>query len=398
MTNQTPWKLIIGLLLLGGCSKNEVLPDGWYTCMLDAEVPQPEMHPKNEEYQSILDKHRPHGLVGAQLCIWDENGLWTGGDGWSDVASAVPVTPCQPFLIASISKVFTAASAYRLADQGMLDVESPVSSWLGAETLENIANADDVLISDLLSHRSGIPDFYTLAFELARINRLEQGWSKEDVLDFVRGRPATHEAGSSYHYSNTNYLLLSMVLESATGKTLEDIYYDEVFTPLELGSAYYSEQNPIPQGCAKGYVDIYGNGDFVESEFLYRDELGIGGDGGIAMNALDVTRFFDALTHLEFLSQESREKMSSWFDLPTEWTFDDGTLSQYQNGFGLEAYNTPYGRAIGHTGGIDGFLSIALHFPQRNTSMTLLVNSAGHARGNESMSEIIREALQLIHE
>lgn len=398
MRIHTPWKLLLGTLLLGSCTKNEVLPDEWYACTLDAEGSQPEMHPKNEEYQRILDTHRPYGLVGAQLCIWDENGLWTGGDGWSDVASAVPVTPCQPFLIASISKVFTAAAAYRLADQGMLDVESPVSSLLDAETLDNIANAGDVSISDLLSHRSGIPDFYTLAFELARINRLEQGWSKEDVLDFVRGRPATHEAGSSYHYSNTNYLLLSMVLETVTGKSLEDIYHQEVFTPLELGSAHYSEQHPIPQGCAKGYVDIYGSGDFVESEFLYRDELGIGGDGGIAMNALDVTLFFEALTNQEFLSQESQEKMSSWFDLPTEWTFDDGTLSQFQNGFGLEAYDTPYGRAIGHTGGIDGFLSIALHFPQRKTSLTLLVNSAGHTRGNESMSEIIREALQLIHE
>ena len=58
-------------------------------------------------------------------------------------------------------------------------------------------------------------------------------------------------------------------------------------------------------------MDIYWNGNFVESEFLYRDELGIVGDGGIAMNALDVTLFFEALTNLEFLIQESQEKMSS---------------------------------------------------------------------------------------
>ena len=58
----------------------------------------------------------------------------------------------------------------------------------------------------------------------------------------------------------------------------------------------------------------------------------------------------------------------------------------------------PTAEPLATTGGIDGFLSIALHFPQRNTSLTLLVNSAGHARGNESMSEIIGEALHLIHE
>ena len=179
MRIQTPWKLLLGTMLLGSCTKNEVLPEEWYACTLDAEGSQPEMHPNNEAYQHILDTHRPQGLVGAQLCIWDEHGLWTGGDGWSDVASAVPVTPCQPFLIASISKVFTAAAAFRLVDQGVLDVESPLSSWLDAEILDNIANAGDVNISDLLSHRSGIPDFYTLAFELARINRLEQGWSTE---------------------------------------------------------------------------------------------------------------------------------------------------------------------------------------------------------------------------
>ena len=262
------------MMLLGSCTKNEVLPEEWYTCTLDAEGSQPEMHPNNEAYQHILDTHRRQGLVGAQLCIWDEHGLWTGGDGWSDVASAVPVTPCQPFLIASISKVFTAAAAYRLADQGMLDVESLLSSWLDAETLDNIANAGDVNISDLLSHRSGIPDFY-VGFELARINRLEQGWSKEDVLDFVEDDLLPTKRARLTIIQLETALVALDGLETATGKSLEDIYHDEVFTPLDLGSAHYSEQHPIPQGCAKGYVDIYGNGDFVESEFLYRDELGI---------------------------------------------------------------------------------------------------------------------------
>jgi len=398
MTNRMPVNLFLCALIIGGCSKNEVRPESWYSCVLDLELPQPQVHPSADQYQRILNMHRPNGLVGVQVCLRDDSGLWTSGDGWADVASAVPVEACQPFLIASISKVFTAAATFRIIDQGLLDLNSKLSSWLDASVIQGVANADVVCVADLLSHQSGIPDFYTLSFELARINRLEQGWSKEDVLDFVRGLPATHDPGDSYAYSNTNYLLLSMILESVTGKSLEEIYHDEVFAPLDLHSAYYSEQSPIPEGCVKGYVDIYGSGDFVESEFLYRDVFGIGGDGGIAMNALDVTLFFEALTSDDFLSQESQNEMTSWFDLPTEWTFDDGTLSQQQNGFGIEAYDTPYGKAIGHTGGIDGFLSIALHLPERGTSMTVLVNSAGNDQGNQSMSGIISETLHLMHE
>ena len=86
--------------------------------------------------------------------------------------------------------------------------------------------------------------------------------------------------------------MLSLILENISGKSFESIYRDEIFDPLNLSSAYYSETNKIPNDCPKGYLDFYGNGQFIESKFLYNDELGIGGDGGIAINCYDLLTFF----------------------------------------------------------------------------------------------------------
>jgi len=184
----------------------------------------------------------------------------------------------------------------------------------------------------------------------------------------------------------------------ASGQSFEQVYRQEVFLPLGLNSAYYSEEQPIPDGSVKGYVDVYGNGQHVESEFLYNDELGIGGDGGIAINAFDLAVFFEQLMKGKLISAPSIDKMTNWFDLPADWTSGEDPYGQNENGFGIEKFNTSYGSAVGHTGGIDGFSTIALYFPEKDRTYVLLLNSAGNEEGNSSRDKIFEEVMEEMFE
>ena len=210
-------------------------------------------HPRAEIYQSILDSHQKQGLMGASMMIRDENGMWLGCSGMSDVEAGLDVYSSQQFLIASISKVFTAATVFSLVDKGILSLEDPVSKWIKPSLLDKLKNSEEAQIQHLLSHTSGIPDYYTLAYDMDRMNEEYNNWSYEEILAYAYKLNPTNGVGETYYYSNTNFLLLGMILESSTGKKLGQIYDEEVFTPLNLESAYYSFDNPIPEGCAKGY-------------------------------------------------------------------------------------------------------------------------------------------------
>lgn len=365
---------ITATILFSSCEKNEIFPADKYNCEIEFGD-SISSHPKANVYQSILDNNRKLGIIGASLMIKDQYGVWVGSSGKADIASKANVQPCNRFLIASISKVFTAAAIFRFIDKGQLSLDDKLPKWLDKKIIDELENAESTTIRHLLDHTSGIADYQTLQYELDRINKEYNNWRQEDILEYAYNKKATHSLGETYYYSNTNFLLLGIILENVSGLSLEKVYENEVFTPLDLTSAYYRKEIPIPSDVVKGYVDIYGNGQYVESEFLYKDELNTA-DGGIAINAYDLGMFMEKLLQESFLSATSTEAMTNWFDLPPDWVDED--FGHFQNGLGLEHNKTIYGNSIGHTGGIDGFLSIAQYFPEQDATFVLLVNSGSY--------------------
>ncbi len=381
---------LLATLVAISCQKNEIIPNETYDCNFSFNDTS-DIHPKANIYQNILDENIQDGLVGAVLLVKDDDGMWIGAGGKADIASNVDMKPCNTFLIASISKVFTAAAVFRYIDKGVLSLEDPISKWLSDEIVKKVDNANEAQIKHLLSHTSGIVDYYTDMFELDRENKENNHFTKEEVLTYVYGKKANNAVGETYRYCNTNYLLLAIILEKASGLTFEEIYKQEVFSPLGLNSAYYSESKPIPDGCVKGYSDIYAAGELVDAQHLYQDELGIGGDGGIAINAYDLAVFLEQLMKGNLISTSSLDEMTNWFDLPENWHWK--TYGQTENGYGIEKFNTDYGYAVGHTGGIDGFNTFGFYFPEEDMTYILFVNNtkAFNTSKNEIFEKVIEE-------
>jgi len=195
--------LLILFLCSFGCEQEEVKPISYYDCSDSND----RNHPKAETFQSILDENLKLDVVGGVLLVKDSDGLWIGSGGYADLASNVSMKTCNTFYIASISKLYTAVLTYKYIDRGLLSFDDQISQYLPSEIIEEVANVSTSSISDLLSHRSGIPDFYTDQFDLDRLNT-ELDLDKFEVLEYVYGKSADFSSpDESYSYSNTNYLL-----------------------------------------------------------------------------------------------------------------------------------------------------------------------------------------------
>ena len=383
---------VLLMLVLLSCGQDADLPATYYECQF--AFPDSSLnHPKAAIYQDILDRNRKKGIIGAAMMVKDADGVWLGSSGKADLSANVDVAPCNRFLIASISKSFTATTIFKLVDQGLLTINDPVNRWISREITDNLANANESTVKQLLNHTSGIPDYITLQYDLDRINVEDNKWRQEDILKYAYGKKATHNVGETYYYSNTNYLLLGMIIEKVSGLILSKAYKSLLFSPLGLESAHYSTTHPIPTGTVKGYIDLYGNGQYAESQFLYEDELNTG-DGGIAINAYDLGVFFESLLNGKVVSSESLEVMTTYEDLPSDWVDED--FGHFKNGHGLEYNKTPYGNSVGHTGGIDGFASIAQYFPEQNATFILLINNVSY--DDQPRLNIYRETLQAMFE
>lgn len=388
-------QLLIGLVLLcqiffSSCEKPAEIPATFYDCNYANFVDNSANHPMNDQFQSILEEGQRMNIVGASMLVKDQNGTWMGGAGKADIANNIDVQACQPFLIGSISKVFTATVVMALVDDGLLTLDDPVNQWIDRSVTDKIDNANESNLRHLLHHTSGIPDYYTTQYELDRINRVYQGHSQWETLEYTYNQSATNAVGASYYYSNTNFILLGLIAEAASGKTLEQLYKEKIFAPLNLESAWYSESEPIPAGTVRGYVEIYGNGQFTESEFLYKDEL-ITADGGIICNVYDLARFMEGLYKGELISQEQLNEMMDWEDIPEDWT--GPVFGHNRNGQGFEYFTKDYGYAIGHLGGVDGFSTVLLYFPEKDFTYVYFQNSVGDSDASEFVYQEIAKLI-----
>ncbi len=380
----------IFLLVLSSCQSEPLAPTT-YDCV--SSVPDLSGHAKAAAYQEILDRQVATGLPGAVMLVKDAEGLWQGAAGKASLELDIDLQPCHRMMIASISKIFTGVVIHKLVDEGKLTLDDPMSKWMDADVINKLENADQVDITMLLSHTAGLADYYQLQYELDRLNNIDNNWTQEQVLEYCYGKKAQHAPGETYAYSNTNFLVLGMIAEAASGEKLADLYDRIIFTPLTLESAYYSGfENPIPTGTAQGYGEIYKD-KLVNSQFLYQDEMKTA-DGGIAINAWDLSRFIEAIWKGEILSAASRAAMMDFFELPDDWKGD--VLGEDQNGLGIEVFQTSRGLAIGHTGAVDGFLSICLYFPDEDYTYISLVNAASF--NSEAREKMFTETLEIMFE
>lgn len=152
-----------------GCDQAIVVPSETYSCQLsfpDASA----QHPLSTKFQLALDQ-LIRDIPGVQVALRTPDGhTWTGAAGMADIPNGIPLETCHRMMVGSISKVFTAATLFRLQEEGLLSIDDPLRDWIDAEIIDEIANAKETRLLELLNHTSGIADYNDAAFTLDGLN------------------------------------------------------------------------------------------------------------------------------------------------------------------------------------------------------------------------------------
>ncbi len=279
--------------------------------------------------------------------------VFEGGYGTADLSTGVPIDERTTFDIASVSKQFTAAAVYLLAEAGELSLDDDV----GDHVPELPDYGVPVTLDDLVHHTSGLVDYTEL---------LGEDFADTDVtttaqaLDALAAVPDLNfDPGSRFEYSNSNYFLLGLVVEQVDGRTLADFLADEVFAPLGMDQTVVRDDaDLVVADGAEGYV-ADGDGGFEPDTTNWEQA----GDGAVWTSVRDLQRWAANLSTFEVGGPELRRDL-----LAPGAVLDESGL-----GYGGGLTLLPGGR-LEHSGAWAGFLSDLLVDPDERTSVAVLCN------------------------
>ena len=365
--------LLLIVILSQSCKEADIDRPETLTCPLEEKSTYQE-NPKSAQYQALIEEYVRKGLPGIILLVKDENGFYIGAAGIADIKEGIKLQPCHISKICSITKFELGVAIMRLQEKGILSLDDPISKYIPADKLDKIANGNEPLtVRNLMNHTSGIYDVIDdQGFYLQVLNNPGKHWEADDLLKYVYNKDAMFgfSPPDTAGYSNTNFTLLTMIVESATGKPHGQVLHEEVFDPLGLQDTYYFWHDPLPANMvAQGYYDLYNNGTLMN---LTNWNTGSGnGYGGVYSTVWDMYLFIDALyVKKTLLTQESLDEMLV-FHHTIESRKQLG-VACYKDFIDIGDPEKDY--AWGHRGRDLSYSADLDYFPEHNAIMAMIVN------------------------
>ncbi|MBW4513508.1 MAG: beta-lactamase family protein [Scytonematopsis contorta HA4267-MV1] len=332
--------------------------------VVPTEIPQMESQTK---LQSVLDEAvNKQQSPGAVLYISTPDGTWAGASGVSNLARKTPMKPTDGFSIASTSKTFVAVVVLQLAAEGKLNLDRPIAKYLSESISSSIPNSKNITVRQLLNHTSGVAEYLnTDAFKKATASRgRSKPWTAKEAIKYMYGVKPKALPGERFAYTDTNYILLELIVEQITKGTLAEAIRNRILEPLSLKNTFTELHEPTKGDVATGYSRPNKNGKRNSFEDV-NDGNGLG-DGGLVSTGEDLGKFMQALFGDKTLLPPNM--MAEMLKFPDR---------DYAYGLGVERIKTPFGMALGHSGIAYGFRTQMLYFPNQKSSVVVLVNDQG---------------------
>lgn len=314
--------------------------------------------------------------------------------GMADISSGRRASTKYVWRIASVTKLVTAALVLQLHQDGRLKLEDRLSKYLPGK----VELANQISIRQLLNHTSGIPDYLSapdvplnVSAERLRENLIRQP-SREALIHDARLQPRRFEPGANHEYSNTNYLLLGMIIERVTGMSFHSVVRERVIAPLKLKNTGFPDRHgQIPLMHLRGYVP----GDTKSGPFKNRRALidvtvhdyFLGADGGLFSSVDETLRILNFVLRGPMLKALVRQSM-----MDSLVSDHDGF---YRYGLGVMAFKLPCGMFVyGHEGRDLGIYTVALLDPAHERSFVLAANmSFEHEWGIQDRIDRLRNSV-----
>lgn len=344
-----------------------------------------------DRLQHILDKKiTKYGAKGVSASvIFSDGEIWTGTSGLSH--DTVKIKPDMLFAIGSVTKSVVSALVLKLCEDKILSLNDPLSRWLPDYPFID----NKITIRQLLNHTSGIYMFW----ENQKIwdDLMEdrtKSWTPEEVLSYIK--EPDFPAGEGWRYSNTNYLLLGMIIEKATSSNLNFLFRKYFWEPLKIDDVYVIEMDSIPTNLAHVYGDnfIFGN---KETDLTFEPrtshETIAFASSGIFTTAESLARWSHALFEGEVLNEQSMNEMLDFVEFKPV-----SNMSAY--GLGVEIFEKRFShgkKAIGHGGGNIGTTTYMVYLPDYHISIVVMVNAFPNKTADVITKALIKETLKEVN-
>ena len=311
---------------------------------------------KLDNYFNALEQNNK--FMGSVAVSKNGEVIYTKSVGFTDVENNVKSTDNSKYRIGSISKTFTAVLILKAVEERKINLSQTINKWF-----PTLKNAKKITIEHLLRHRSGIHNFTN---DNDYLTWNTQPKTEEKMLEIIAKGGSDFNPDSKAEYSNSNFVLLTYILEKTYGNSYSDLLQEYIAKPTGLSNTYvFGKINPN-NNESKSYR--FAGTWKVEPETDFSVPLGA---GAIISTPTDLTKFSDALFGGKLLTSESLEIMKTTKD-----------------GYGIGLFQIPFYRSVGygHTGGIDGFSSVYSHFPNDNISYALVSNGTNMSNNDISIA------------
>ncbi|MEZ4811192.1 MAG: serine hydrolase [Allomuricauda sp.] len=297
--------------------------------------------------------------------------------GFQDAEQKLLMKPDSKMLSGSVGKIFFGAVALRMIQEGKMGLGDLASKYLGdTDWFKTFPNHSEIKIINLLNHTSGLPrHLFQPEFLEDFIKDPLKKRKPEDCIQSIANKPAVHPVGGGWAYSDTNFILLGLIVEKITGRNFYDLIQEELLTPLQLASTV-PLQGRVIDGLVQGYVGE--NNPFqLPAKVLDKDGKLVvepsfeWAGGGFATNPADLTKMVKFIHEGNYLNEEIKSKLRSAVNFATGQPFDNGY------GLGSFVWSKMDDTRYGHSGFFPGYVSHVEYSKNRQYALAIQVNHDG---------------------
>jgi D-alanyl-D-alanine carboxypeptidase len=315
------------------------------------------------------------GAPGLVLAVAFADGrVFSVAAGQSDTALDRRMEANDMLLMGSVGKTYVAAAALQLAREGRLDLDALASRYVGGQGwFDSLPNASTITVRHLMSHTSGLVRYeFKPEFAAALTASPDKAWDPRDQVRFLHGTAAPFAAGAGWDYSDTNYLVVALILEQITGTPIDDEIRRRFLVPQRLTRTVPSDAQVLP-GVVQGYAGA--NNPFGGSDAMWQNGRMVinpqfeGAGGGYAASAGDAARW----GALYFTGQLFGEAMLAEALKGTAAPML-GPGTRYGLGMILRD-SSAAGPVRSHSGFFPGYATELRHYPARGVTVAMIVNA-----------------------
>ena len=344
-----------------------------------AAAPQP-APARKPVLQRALDQVVAAGAPGAIALVRDGDRTVRLTSGYGNLRPRAPMRPGDRFRVGSITKTFVATVALQLVGEGTLALDDSVERWLPG----TVPNGRKIKLRHLLNMSSGLFDFLddgdTTVLEPYQKGNFTYAWTPRRLLQIAVSHRPHFAPGAGWHYCNTCYVALGLVVEAATGNSIASELRRRIFTPLRLHSTTFATKPRIAGAHAHGY-ELVGKPPLVDVSVFSPSFAWAA--GAVVSSADDLARFFRALLGGRLLPPKLLQAME------TTVAAEVGRYGPGRYGLGLFALRLPCVTVWGNGGDTAGYFTLAFNSRDGKRAVVLLANAGG-----ETLSSPAHRALQ----